>query len=776
MRRTSVRVQIVRMIGPLPSRLGLRRFVTVAAVSASAANAQATLQGSVRDAGSGAPIASAVVSLAELDRSTSAASDGRYVLRGVPSGPLHVAVRAIGFRPLVLHAMVPASGVLEISFTLVRAPVRLSPATIRSTTIPGSSTSDGRDSGADREVTVATLGNHPLQAEPDVLQALTGGHVVVQPEAPSGLHVRGGAADQTAYLLDGIPVLNPYHAAGMFSAFNPDAIARVRLSSASPFAGLPPTLAGAVEAETRAPGTAVRTQGGASTTQARLTIDGPAGGTGGGFLVSARTGYPGLLAPRRETSYLRGGTSDLLATLQGRLLGGEARLLAYVNSNDVNAAASLPGDTAAGGAGARNRFEWGSHSLGSTWQRERPRSLLRVVGWSAMTTANADWASQRGALSLDTKRSDLGLSVTIEQRAERSTSAAGLRLDRMRTTYAVALDSAQTPPTMIGGRTTVATAFAQQAWDLRRGVVLTGAMALSTTGRGMGVSPRTQLRWRVHDRFTLVGSYARTLQFAQSLRNAESVVGTVFPSDLYAVANAGGVPVAHSTQGVAAAAWEPAAGVRLDVEAYARSLGDLVLVAPVDGEPFSTSRFGVGSGAARGVSAALTVASARYNVTLSYALQRVRLATRDTSYVPEHAATHLVEAGVIVFPTNTMTLRIGAVSMLGRRTTTIVNGFEWEACNLVDRGCEFGGSPYLGGAALGGTPLPAYVRVDLGVRQHLHRWIAGYDVQLALFGTFTNLLGRHNVLTYSTAPSTSARAAVEFRRPSPLVVGIEWRF
>jgi len=47
-------------------------------------------------------------------------------------------------------------------------------------------------------------------------------------------------------------------------------------------------------------------------------------------------------------------------------------------------------------------------------------------------------------------------------------------------------------------------------------------------------------------------SYARTHQFAQSLRNPESVVGSVFPVDLYMGAAAPGMPVAQSDQGVIA--------------------------------------------------------------------------------------------------------------------------------------------------------------------------------------------------------------------------------
>jgi len=44
-----------------------------------------------------------------------------------------------------------------------------------------------------------------LLAEPDAFAALHRGGVALERESPAGVHVRGGASDQTAYLLDGIP-------------------------------------------------------------------------------------------------------------------------------------------------------------------------------------------------------------------------------------------------------------------------------------------------------------------------------------------------------------------------------------------------------------------------------------------------------------------------------------------------------------------------------------------------------------------------------------------
>jgi hypothetical protein len=105
----------------------------------------------------------------------------------------------------------------------------------------------------------------------------------------------------------------------------------------------------------------------------------------------------------------------------------------------------------------------------------------------------------------------------------------------------------------------------------------------------------------------------------------------------------------------------------------------------------------------------------------------------------------------------------------------VTGAFEWEACNLLDQGCEFGGSPQTD-AALGATKLPAYARLDLGVRRHWHLRLVGRDVMLAAYGTLTNLLGRTNVLTVVTDPSTGRRTTIEMRPRAPLVVGLDWRF
>ncbi|MGH7561430.1 MAG: carboxypeptidase regulatory-like domain-containing protein, partial [Gemmatimonadales bacterium] len=217
---------------------------------------QATVAGAVRDATSGQPVAHAVLSLTDLNRVSRASPGGRYELRLVPAGPQHLAVRALGYRPRTLHALVPRAGTLEIDVVLEPDPQHLPPIVVNpEERLPVRGLE--RDQGlvrADRSLGAAAIRNHPLLAEPDAFRALSGGDVVMSPETPSGIHVRGGAADHTGYVLDGIPILNPYHSAGIFGAWNPDALERIELWSTLPSLGHGAALAGVVEGITRAPG------------------------------------------------------------------------------------------------------------------------------------------------------------------------------------------------------------------------------------------------------------------------------------------------------------------------------------------------------------------------------------------------------------------------------------------------------------------------------------------------------------------------------------------
>ena len=741
-------------------------LLTAASIIVSMQATQATVAGTVRDEATGEPLAGAVVALPDLNRITSTDEGGRYALLDVPPGPQHITVRFIGHAQRALHALVPSDGQLEINVSLRAEPVRLG--TIEVGTPLSIRGLEGSDSSAffDRSSSIAAVRNNPLLSEPDVLQALDGGPVAMRAESPSGIHIRGGATDQTAYLLDGIPVFSPYHAAGQFSAWNPDALSGVYLSSSVPLPGYPDALGGTISGATRAPGDRFEVQGGLSTTQARATMDGGIGRAGAGYLVSVRSRVPDLPSRDNDPAYVRAESGDLLAKLEAPVAGGRIRLLGYDSGNEIEATAQAD---ASAPQSRRNSFEWNSRSFGAEWSGSIRGVGVKFLGWNASGDAASSWAGQAGPTALSASRRDLGLLGMVELRSTRTRTTAGIRIERSRTFYAVT-DSAPDPWT-IRASTPVAAAFAQQTRDLDRRADLTLGASLAAADAGLHLGPHALLRWRPAAAVTLSSSYARTYQFAQSLRNPESVVGNVFPVDLYIGAGAPGVPTARSDVIVLAAEYRLVAGARLAVEAYRRSTDGLLLVAPRDGGPFATGAFATGSGHSTGLSVDAALSRARYGLVASYGWQRVRLAYGESGYVPDNGTTHLLQGGLIVFPTATMSIRLGATGALGRRTTSLSSGLEWEACNLLDQGCEFAGSPHYGNQAIGATALPAYLRIDLGVRKHWHFQLGGRDAMVALFATVTNLLNRKNVLTYAENLTTGERIPVEMRPLAPLVVG-----
>ena len=727
---------------------------------------QATVAGTVRDEETGEPLAGAPVALPDLDRATATDPSGRYLLLDVPPGPQHITVRFLGYSPRALHALVPSSGRLDLNISLRAEPLHLHTIEVR-TGVPVRGLDSSPNEAHDRASSIRAVRNNPLLSEPDVLQALEGGPVVLQPESPNGVHVRGGASDQTGYLLDGIPVFSPYHAAGQFSAWNPDALAGVHLSSALPAPGYPGALAGTIAATTREPGERLGVQGALSTTQVRMTVDGGLGHPRAGYLVSLRSRVPGLPSSKHEASYLSAESSDWLAKLALPVAGGRLQLLGYQSGNEIEAVAD-----SASSEPRRHNFEWQSASFGAEWSGRLRGAGVRLLGWSASGNTASRWEGLDGRAGLGARRSDLGLLGTMELPFQGGRTALGMRVERSRTAYSTTSDSLDQTSS---ARTPVVALFAQHSRPVRAGLQLTLGAALARAESRLDLAPQAQLRWGAGDRFAFTASYARSHQYAQSLRNPESIVGNIFPPDLFLGAGAPGIPTARSDQFVMTAEYRPAAGVRFEAEAYRRSSAGLVLAAPHEAGPFATRAFEIGSGKSSGVSVEAGLSAARYGFLASYGWQRARLSYAGGGYVPDHGSAHLLQGGLIVFPSATTSIRLGATGALGRRTTMPGGTLEWEACNLLDQGCEFGGSPYYTGDSLGGTTLPAYLRIDLGIRKHWHVRLGSRDARVAVFATITNLLNRKNILTYVKDQSTGGRQPIEMRPLAPLVLGVDWQ-
>ncbi len=736
----------------------------------------ASVTGIIRDASSGAPLIGASVAINGSMRAVVSDAAGRFAVNSVPVGSHHMTVRCFGHASRSIELLVPRQGTVSIDIALEPVATRLAPVAVFPDAESDGADGLGRVTIGDRVVTPASLAQHPLLAEPDVLRAVSGGEVFARPETAGGLFVRGGSSDQVAYSLDGIPVFNVAHLGGLLGAWNTDALSGARLSLNAQNMRAPSVLSGSLEATTRAPGDVFSVRGAVSSTQLRLTAAGPLAGAKSGYLFSMRQAVP-TLGASSDRNLVRGESGDWLGKLSVSLAHGTLSLLAYGSGDDFTSSRVVaPLTTSA----ARNGFAWESRSIGASWLRVLAHSDVRATAWQATTHATADWNTATSDARLDARRTDYGVQVVRQPTPDRSGTTLSARVELMHTAYdARATDSTGPVGLRIDAATPVATLSGDRAVTLSPTTHVRFGTALSLRRGSLALAPHAQLEWWPSARLSLSTAASRSVQHVQSLRNSESVVSHMFPVDLYVGASSGLVPSAHSDQASVTAELHPMTGVSLSIGAYARAMRGLLMAAERQSGPFAVAStrdtaFATGTAAVTGAATGFRYESDRVTGLLTYSWQHLRYRQAANQYAPEYAAPHRVEAGVSFEPSPGLTLRIGGIAAFGRHATAVRGAVEWDGCNLADRACEFAGAPQSSPDALGALALPHYTRVDVGVRKRWHRSLYGRDNGIAMYGTITNVFNRTNFLTRSA--QDGIRSGVEMRSRAPLVAGMEWQF
>jgi hypothetical protein len=451
---------------------------------------------------------------------------------------------------------------------------------------------------------------------------------------------------------------------------------------------------------------------------------------------------------------------------------GSLRLLAVGFSSSVSTATVADSNEVP--PPPRNELGWTSHSYGASWEGGTGSWRTSSGVWHAFTSSDVDWHADTVRYTLESELSESGGRVGLSRSDSAGEWTFSGRIHVRRTVFA----RRDEPPAGAldhRSRATVLSAFAARRHRLGRRSEVSLGSTISRYDDRVFAGPFADVRVNPGDWITISVGGVRRYQFMQSLRNPETIVSNIFPADLYVNAGAS-VPVARSDQGTLAVQLRPSVARALTVRVWSRSLSGLALPAVGGDELAARSAIVTGTGRARGVSIDASLAWARAGAIGSYALQRVRYEAADTAWTPESGVTHAVDAGVRLFPSPTFSISVALAAVAGRRATPYAGAFEWEACNLRDRGCEFAGGSLRRDGALGGLTLPGYVRIDAGLRKHWHVGVGGRDVALGTYATWTNLLSRSNVLTVLRDPEAGGRSVVAMRPGSPLVIGFDWTF
>lgn len=174
------------------------------------------------------PLYGATVIVTELGKGQVTGLSGYFEISNVPEGTYRLKVTFVGFKTLETEISVPQSSALLLA--LDEDVTQLAGVEVAATALPSVQAEQTRLSTI--KVSDLPLTDMPrLLGEPDLirmLQNLPG--VKTESDFTGGFSVRGGRNDQNLILLDGVPVYNPWHLFGLFSAFNTEAIDRVELT------------------------------------------------------------------------------------------------------------------------------------------------------------------------------------------------------------------------------------------------------------------------------------------------------------------------------------------------------------------------------------------------------------------------------------------------------------------------------------------------------------------------------------------------------------------
>mgnify|MGYP001165968585 FL=1 len=772
-----------------------------------------TIQGTVRVQGPLEPIAGATIRVPQLDRVVLSDAHGYFVLSDVPAGRWQVEASAIGHETNTLTIESSGQGMIRLDFELALRPVELPGIEVETT-----AEAEGAGIVAPSPVVVGptairargpALKLVPGLAEPDILRALqTLPSVAAISDFSSALYVRGGSADQNLITLDGVPLFNPYHVGGIFSAIGVDAVSTVDVWAGAFPASAGDRLSSNVEIHTRQGGKdRVRARGAVGLISTHATVDGPLPGGGGSFLLSARRTY---LDAMSDVAYaldlipatIPYGFSDvyLKSTHEVGEMGAFS-VSAYLNREGIHLPRrmreELDGDY---------DFGWGSKMLSLAYRRPIAGSLLlhARAGYSDFRGTFDAWEIYwRGPINCwgsgdcdysnavpdtiqnllaHTTARDLLAGADLTWYGRNHTVRTGLQVDAYLFDHSVAqVSNWGTDPLSNfdrADRVRTLAAYVEDEWKpTDRLSVRAGLRMLDGGGHGRAWMPRLGARFQLSPSIALSLGGGRYAQVLRNMKDDESVWASIIAYDIL-TAQPEDVGLATGEDLVVGAEWT-SARTRIRLDAYTRWLDGLVL-APEPEDPWETpplivDEYRVGTGTTRGLEAMIDHRLGRVDLTLAYAFTRAERRVDGETFPPRFERRHVLDASAM--------LPLGERGFLSARFALGTGQPYAPAIGIADPfvydAKQGRWAPASEAVLLGdhnSDRLPGYFRLDVAARKSYQKNWFGRRVELTPYLQILNVLNTKNVLVGEARAYGPPEITYAPQLPILPTIGVEWRF
>jgi hypothetical protein len=562
------------------------------------------LHGYLREAATGEPVGSGALLVGDSLEVLSE-RDGYFRAPRLPPGTHRVRVRALGYTPLDT-VLSPSSTPAELRLHV--APLEIAGLTVA--VIRGGERAWEAPDVAVQRITPAEVRRVPAALETDILRSIQALPGVASPSAFSGqLFVRGGAGDQNLFLLDGFPVIHPYHMGGGFSAFHVDAIRDAEFWSGAPPARYGGRLSSVLDVALRE-GNRERLTGTASVSpvSSAAVVEGPH--ARGAWFAGARATYLDLLTGALKNA------GAIKNELPYRFYDAYAKAYADLTPSDRVSGLVFTGRDAAWRAGGQGEtFNWNNDVFGFSWRHlfggralfEQRVSYSRfheelLNGPSRLQHARID-AEHR--LGLASARGDLRLDISGRHQVE-----AGYVLERHtgehRNAY-VYRDLGK-----VVGEREAQTSSVLGALYVQDEVMVADALRLRLGMRGEfsggehSLQPRASARYALTDRVALTAGAGLLQQRIQLVQDPDANLST-YSVDIWVPADGMEVPVARASHLVGGVELRLPTALRFRLEGYQKGFSGLVTLppyAPTD-RRFSFDRLQTADGWARGLDVSL---------------------------------------------------------------------------------------------------------------------------------------------------------------------------
>ena len=536
------------------------------AMPAAAQTPGVTLSGFVTDADNGESLPLASIVLAQVQLGAASNSSGYYAVKEVPAGTYEVVISYIGYKSW--------RDTLAFSDQDVRLDVALQVESVDLEEIVIQAERREELEQATQSSFIA-LQVEPLQQMPAVgeadllrsLQLLPG--IQSASDVSSGLYVRGGGPDQTAILLDRIPLYNPSHMFGFFSTFNPDAIKDVQLYKGAYPAAYGRTLGAVLDVSNRE-GNRQRFsgRGGISLIASRLLAEGPVGQ--GSWMMAGRRTYlePVLSAVRSfdidiPLSYY---FYDFNGKVNQRWGDDTFTVSTYWGQDDLRVDAEEEDESFAD-------LRWGNRAVTARWTRVFSPTLFGHFMAAGSSYENTLLFSFFGTeFGIANSIRDWSLKGDVDYFANRDhTLTLGLLATLFEFDYSQSFNQEEQS---LYQKSVLASAYVQDEWQagpttrLRFG----GRGTYFSVGDRLHFMPRLSLSRALSENIRVKAAAGMYRQYLQ-LITSEAFSGGDFWVPLDSSVEPG-----RSYQGVIGTEWNPSRRYQLSVEAYYTDLANLVVL------------------------------------------------------------------------------------------------------------------------------------------------------------------------------------------------------